>query len=305
MSWLDEKIAQLYKCELLTEQEVGQVCRQYREYAIEESNIQRLYSPVSIVGDLHGQFYDLLELFRINGRPGETSYLFLGDFVDRGFYSIETLMLLVCLKLRYPDKITLIRGNHESRQVTQVYGFYDECVRKYGSPAVWRLCTEMFDYFALAALVDGEYFCLHGGLSPNFDSLDEIRRIDRKREVPHEGPMADMMWSDPDETVFGWGVSPRGAGYLFGEDVVKIFRHTNQLKLIVRAHQLVMEGYRLMFDSSLATVWSAPNYCYRCGNVAAVMRIEDKGEVEFRTFSSAPIEQLPTRKSISPIEYFV
>ena len=115
------------------------------------------------------------------------------------------------LQVRYPDRITLIRGNHESRQITQVYGFYDECLRKYGSITVWRYCTEIFDYLSLSAIIDGRIFCVHGGLSPSIQTLDQIRTIDRKQEVPHDGPMCDLLWSDPEDTQ-GWGVSPRGAG---------------------------------------------------------------------------------------------
>jgi|SRR5271156_587991 len=111
----------------------------------------------------------------------------LGDFVDRGFHSVETFLLLLALKVRYPDRMTLIRGNHESRQITTVYGFYDECVRKYGSASVWRYCTEVFDYLALTAIVDGRVLCVHGGLSPSIGELDAIRLLDRKQEVPHEG----------------------------------------------------------------------------------------------------------------------
>lgn len=149
-------------------------------------------------GDIHGQFYDLKELFKVGGDVPETSYLFMGDFVDRGYYSVETFLLLLALKVRYPDRITLIRGNHESRQITQVYGFYDECMRKYGSPAVWRYCTEIFDYLSLSAIIDGRIFCVHGGLSPSIQYLDQIRSIDRKQEVPHDGPMCDLLWSDPE-----------------------------------------------------------------------------------------------------------
>ena len=304
-----------------------------------------------------------MELFRVGGDVPDTNYLFMGDFVDRGFYSLESFLLLLCLKVRYPDRITLIRGNHESRQITTVYGFYDECLRKYGSANVWRYCCEVFDYLALGALVlgtsstlepainsytdqgsqtipavddeieieimnsrnevtarfprsrrrmfdndnmassppaspnintpsktgpagtgasgdsggslssgGGAVLCVHGGLSPLIDSVDKIRLLDRKQEVPHEGAMCDLLWSDPDE-IDGWGLSPRGAGFLFGADIVKRFNHMNDLSLIARAHQLVMEGFKEMFDSSIVTVWSAPNYCYRCGNVAAILEL--------------------------------
>ena len=230
--------------------------------SVEESNVQRIDSPVTVCGDIHGQFYDLKELFKVGGDVPDTNYLFMGDFVDRGFYSVETFLLLLALKVRYPDRIYLIRGNHESRQITQVYGFYDECLRKYGSITVWRYCTEIFDYLSLSAIIDGKIFCVHGGLSPSIQTLDQIRTIDRKQEVPHDGPMCDLLWSDPEDTQ-GWGVSPQGAGYLFGSDVVSQFNAANDIEMICRAHQLVMEGYKWHFNETVLTVWSAPNYCYR------------------------------------------
>lgn len=208
--------------------------------------------------------------------------------------------------MRYPDRITLIRGNHESRQITQIYGFYDECMRKYGNANVWRYCCDLFDYMSLGALIDNQVFAVHGGLSPSINSLDQIRLIDRKREVPHEGPMCDLLWSDPEE-VNGWGLSPRGAGYLFGGNIVERFLHENDLTLIARAHQLVMEGYKQMFNDKLVTVWSAPNYCYRCGNVASVLKLDEKLQREFILFNAAEQENSsidsPAKKP--PPEYFL
>jgi serine/threonine-protein phosphatase 4 catalytic subunit len=174
MSDLDKQIEQLKRCEYIKESEVKDLCEKAKEILIEEANVQRVEAPITICGDVHGQFDDLMELFKVGGSCPETNYLFMGDFVDRGFNSVETFLLLVALKVRYPDRITLIRGNHESRQITQVYGFYDECMRKYGSINVWRYCTEVFDYLALAALVDNKIFCVHGGLSPSLGSIDEV-----------------------------------------------------------------------------------------------------------------------------------
>ena len=171
-----------------------------------------------------------------------------------------------------------------------MYGFYDECLRKYGSVNVWRYCTELFDYMSLAALVDNRIFCVHGGLSPSITTLDQIRTLDRKQEVPHDGPMCDLLWSDPEE-IEGWGLSPRGAGYLFGGDVCASFNHGNKVELIARAHQLVMEGYKTMFDDRLVTVWSAPNYCYRCGNVAAILELDEHLQRNYKILLAAPQDE--------------
>ncbi|KAK9817874.1 hypothetical protein WJX72_003508 [[Myrmecia] bisecta] len=329
MSDLDRWIEQLKNCEPLKESEVKVLCEKAMEILVEESNVQRVDAPVTICGDIHGQFYDLKELFKVGGDCPQTNYLFMGDFVDRGFYSVETFLLLLALKVRYPDRITLIRGNHESRQITQVYGFYDECLRKYGSVNVWRYCTDIFDYLSLSALIDNRIFCVHGGLSPTITTVDQIRTIDRKQEVPHDGAMCDLLWSDPEirtidrkqevphdgamcdllwsdpEDIEGWGLSPRGAGYLFGGDICANFNSTNKLELICRAHQLVMEGFKWMFSEQLVTVWSAPNYCYRCGNVAAILELDENLSKNFKVFEAAPQETrgVPAKKAAP--DYFL
>ena len=209
---------------------------------------------------------------------------------------METVTLLFVLKVRFKDRVHILRGNHESRQITQVcvppqraarfrqplltptrahrYGFYDECLRKYGSANVWKFFTDVFDYLPLTALIENQIFCLHGGLSPSIDKLDDIRSLDRVQEVPHEGPMCDLLWSDPDDRC-GWGISPRGAGYTFGQDVSEKFNHANDLSLVARAHQLVMEGYNWCHERNVVTIFSAPNYCYRCGNQAAILEIDE------------------------------
>lgn len=206
----------------------------------------------------------------------------MGDYVDRGYYSVETCLLLLALKVRYPERITLLRGNHESRQISQVYGFYDECLRKYGSINVWRMCTDVFDYLPLTAVVEGSFFCVHGGLSPSIKNLDEISEIDRFVELPHQGGMCDLLWSDPEEGQVGWGSNPRGCGFVFGEDSVTEFNATNNLKLICRSHQLVMDGYKYMFNEQLVAVWSAPNYCYRCENAASIMEVDENLDADFK-----------------------
>jgi len=284
---LDAWIAHLYECKYLPEASAIRLCEKARVMLMEEKNVQPVRCPVTVCGDIHGQFYDLMELFRIGGSPPDTNYLFTGDYVDRGYYSVETVQLLVSLKVRYKDRITLTRGNHESRQITQVYGFYDECLRKYGNSTVWKMFTDLFDYLPLTALVEKQIFCLHGGLSPQIDTLDHIMALDRVQEVPHEGPICDLLWSDPDDRC-GWGISPRGAGYTFGQDLSEQFNHTNGLTLISRAHQLVMEGYNWAHDKHVVTIFSAPNYCYRCGNQAAIMEMDEHLEYTFLQFDPAP-----------------
>ena len=302
---LDRQISLLFNCEIIQEAEVKALCDKAREILLEESNVQCVSSPVTVCGDIHGQYYDLQELFKNGGDCPQTNYLFLGDFVDRGLHSVETFLLLLALKVRYPDRITLIRGNHESRQITQVYGFYDECLKKYSSVNVWRYCTEIFDYLSLSAIIDGRVFCVHGGLSPMLNSLDQIRLIDRKQEVPHEGAMCDLLWSDPEEQELGWAVSPRGAGWLFGSEAVQAFNQRNSVDLICRAHQLVMEGYKYHFDRTLVTVWSAPNYCYRCGNEAAILQLDSSLQQNWIIFQAAPQETRPTPAKRPAAEYFL
>ncbi|KYO20282.1 serine/threonine-protein phosphatase 2A catalytic subunit alpha isoform [Alligator mississippiensis] len=284
---LDQWVEQLNECKQLSEGQVKSLCEKAKEILTKESNVQEVRCPVTVCGDVHGQFHDLMELFRIGGKSPDTNYLFMGDYVDRGYYSVETVTLLVALKVRYRERITILRGNHESRQITQVYGFYDECLRKYGNANVWKYFTDLFDYLPLTALVDGQIFCLHGGLSPSIDTLDHIRALDRLQEVPHEGPMCDLLWSDPDDRG-GWGISPRGAGYTFGQDISETFNHANGLTLVSRAHQLVMEGYNWCHDRNVVTIFSAPNYCYRCGNQAAIMELDDTLKYSFLQFDPAP-----------------
>jgi len=300
---LEKWIAKVRRCEHLEETELKQLCDLVKEILMEESNVQPVNSPVTVCGDIHGQFYDLVELFRKGGEIPKTNYVFMGDFVDRGHHSVETLQLLLCYKARYPQSITLLRGNHECRQVTQVYGFYDECFRKYGSANAWKYCTEVFDYLTLACVIDGSVLCVHGGLSPVISTLDQIRLLERNQEIPHEGPFCDLMWSDP-EDIETWGVSQRGAGWLFGSKVTSQFNHVNGLELICRAHQLVQEGYKYMFpEKNLITVWSAPNYCYRCGNVAAILAFDDHLDREVCLFKNVPESGAPSFEKAG-VQYF-
>tara|TARA_B110000208_G_scaffold160536_1_gene195719 strand:- start:384 stop:1376 length:993 start_codon:yes stop_codon:yes gene_type:complete len=246
--------------------------------------------PVTVVGDIHGQHVDLLEIFRIAGSAPLTNFLFLGDYVDRGRYSVETISLLLALRVRWPRRVTLIRGNHESRLITRTYGFYDECVKKYdGAGAqVWTVFTDVFDWLPFSAVVGRSVFCVHGGLSPVLAGIDAIRAtLPLGLPIPQEGPASDLLWSDPDDRL-GWGFSPRGAGFTFGADVTAAWNRANGVDLIARAHQLVMEGFNWGHGGAILTLFSAPNYCYRCGNRAAIWHIDDDGAGSFDLIVPAP-----------------
>ncbi|KAI4459152.1 serine/threonine-protein phosphatase pp2a-related [Holotrichia oblita] len=303
MAELDNWIEISKQCKYLPENDLKKLCDKVNEILLEESNVQPVSTPVTVCGDIHGQFYDLEELFRKGGQVPDTNYVFLGDFVDRGYYSLETFTRLLTLKAKYPEKITLLRGNHESRQITQVYGFYDECLTKYGNVNAWKYCCGVFDLLTVAALIDEKILCVHGGLSPEVITVDQIRCLERNQEIPHKGAFCDLVWSDP-EDIEAWATSPRGAGYLFGAKVTHDFMRINNLSLICRAHQLVHEGYKYMFDDKLVTVWSAPNYCYRCGNIASILEFETTENMTAKLFNAVPdSERVIPSRNVTP--YFL
>jgi len=283
---IDKQIEKLKRGEIIEESEVKALCDKAREILAKEDNIKRVNPPVTIAGDIHGQFYDLNELFKIGGECPDTNYIFMGNLIGKGANCVETFLLLLALKVRYPDHMTLLRGNHESKAISQVYNFYNESLSKYGSANVWSYCNEIFELMNLAALVGDKIFCVHGGLSPAINTLDEIRQIDRKQDVPSEGAMCDLLWSTP-EDIEGWGVCPRGAGYIFGGSIVAQFNQVNNIDIIARGLSLVMEGYSPMFNDTLVTVWSAPNYCNRCGNVAAILELDKNLNRRYKIFKEA------------------
>lgn len=213
----------------------------------------------------------------------------------------------------YPDKITLLRGNHETREITRIYGFYCEISHKYKSPDPWTWFTEVFDYLGVAAVrfppplshsSSTTAFSASTGVFPPPSTQStkyekppdfcnsQIRTIPRTEEIPSSGPFSDLVWSDPDN-VDRFRESPRGAGFVFGESAVNQFTETNGLELICRAHQMVQQGFQYMFSrSNLVTVWSAPNYCYRCENVASVLMLDANLERTFKVFREVGEEMM-------------
>lgn len=226
----------------------------------------------TVCGDVHGQFYDLLNIFELNGLPSEDNpYLFNGDFVDRGSFSVEVILTLFAFKCMAPSAMHLARGNHESKNMNKIYGFEGEVKSKL-SDAFVELFAEVFCCLPLAHVINDKVFVVHGGLfSVDGVTVSDIRAIDRFCEPPEEGLMCEILWSDPQPQP-GRGPSKRGVGLSFGEDVTKRFLQENNLDLVVRSHEVKDEGYEIEHDGKLITVFSAPNYCDQMGNKGALIR---------------------------------
>jgi serine/threonine-protein phosphatase PP1 catalytic subunit len=228
----------------IAEAEIRNLCERARPVLLSQPMLLELEAPIKICGDVHGQYTDLLRLFEYGGFPPEANYLFLGDYVDRGKQSLETICLLLSYKIMYPENFFILRGNHESAGINRIYGFYDECKRRY-SIKLWKVFSDVFNCLPVSALVDEKILCMHGGLSPEMEALSQIANLQRPCDVPDVGLMCDLLWSDPDTSVNGWAENDRGVSFVFGADVVAAFLERHDLDLIVRAHQVVEDGYEV------------------------------------------------------------
>ncbi|CAF0902240.1 unnamed protein product [Adineta steineri] len=252
-----------------------------------EPNILVVQRPVTIVADIHGQFYDLLTILAAGGDPAKTRYLFLGDYVDRGQFECECIFLLFALKIKYPNNINLLRGNHETRQMTKAFQFKLECEKKYCSKALYNACMNAFDALPICAHVDSRFLCMHAGISPDIQTLADIANLDRFKETPHSGPLCDLLWSDPSEdfdTVSDAqpnfkANNVRGCSYFFSYYACRDFLLRNNLLSIIRGHEVQKDGVRWFRKSSrtnfpvVISLFSAPNYCDTYNNVAAILKI--------------------------------
>jgi len=274
----------------LTDNEVRGLCIKAREVFLSQPILVELEAPVKVCGDIHGQYSDLLRLFEYGGYPPESNYLFLGDYVDRGQHSLETICLLLAYKIKYPENFFLLRGNHECASINRIYGFYDECKRRYNIK-LWKTFTDCFNCLPVAALIDNKIFCMHGGLSPELSSLEQIRRIIRPTDVPDTGLLCDLLWSDPDKDVQGWGENERGVSYVFGPEIVSVFLKKHDLDLVCRAHQVVEDGYEFFAKRQLVTLFSAPNYCGEYDNSGAMMSVDETLMCSFQLLKPASIER--------------
>ncbi|CAI7653928.1 unnamed protein product [Penicillium manginii] len=275
--------------------EIIAVCAAARNLLLSQPILLELDAPIKIVGDIHGQYPDLIRLFEQCGRPPLSNYLFLGDYVDRGKQSLETMLLLLCYKLKYPGNFFLLRGNHECANVSRVYGFHDECKRRCNLK-IWKTFTDVFNCLPIAAIVAEKIFCVHGGLSPILSDMNEIRKLTRPIEVPEHGLLTDLLWSDP-ANIKDWGPNPdRGVSWCFGKPVVAKFLKRNNLDLVCRSHAVVEEGYEFFGNKGLVTIFSAPNYCGEFENCGAIMSVSKELLCNF-IMLKPPNWKPPTKRS--------
>lgn len=269
-----------------------------------EPNVMTMEGSTIVAGDIHGQYFDLLTLLEIGGSPADQQYLFLGDYVDRGCFGMEVVLLLMSYKLRYPEKLVMLRGNHESRHLTSYFNFKREAEYKY-SLQVYNAMVAAFDCLPLACVVDHRFFCVHGGLSPELRTISDINALHRFREPPSSGPMCDLLWSDPldDKRVTMEALksrmeenfipnTTRGCAYVFSYGAAVAFLERNNMLTLIRGHEAQAEGYRLYRNSpqgfpSVICLFSAPNYCDTYDNKAATLTITD-GVLKLRQFNSSP-----------------
>ena len=217
---------------------IRRVQQKARHIILEQPTLLELRPPINVVGDIHGHFLDLLTILEEGGTPPTSNFLFLGDYVDRGKFSIETLCLCLCFKVKFPNNFFMLRGNHECAMINRVYGFYDDCKRRYNIK-LWKAFTDIFNCLPLGAVIDDRIFCIHAGLSPNLSTMDQLNsEIERPSEVLDHGLACDLLWADPEEGIKGFGCSERGVSFTFGADVIEKFLRKNKLDLICRAHQV-------------------------------------------------------------------
>ena len=281
----------------LSEEEIKFLCSESKNIFLKQPILLELGPCLNICGDIHGQFYDLLQLFELGGYPPEKNYLFLGDYVDRGKQSIETICLLLAYKIKYPENFFLLRGNHECSSVNRIYGFFDECKRRY-SIKLWKNFIDCFNCLPIAAVIEDTIFCCHGGLSPDLIFVNQIKNIIRPTDVPEYGMLCDILWSDPDndaEDYFGY--NERGISVTFSKKLLQRFLNDNNLELLCRAHQVVEEGYEFFGNNKCVTVFSAPNYCGMFDNSGAMMVVDENLKCSFNIIKC---KQAPAHGYINP-----
>jgi diadenosine tetraphosphatase ApaH/serine/threonine PP2A family protein phosphatase len=297
---LDDLIARLREADLPTVPEISAIAEAVIPIFDSEPNVLSLEPPLIVCGDTHGQLFDLIQLFEVGGPIPSSRYLFLGDYVDRGSHSVELITLLLCYKIKYPNDLFLLRGNHETRAVNREYGFSTEVRKKFASLEVWRIFNSVFDMLPIAAIIDSRVFCVHGGLHPELSDVDQLRNIERKQEPDLISIFSGVIWSDPSDAVDDWKRSVRRSGWLFNEHHLTKFLTENSLEKLVRSHEFV-NGYHVAFSGKVVTVWSAPNYSGVQKNRAGVLRIMAGTSENYLEYDAMPEENRGKKQTIASI----
>ncbi|OHS94456.1 Ser/Thr protein phosphatase [Tritrichomonas foetus] len=245
-----------------------------------QKTLLQIEPPIVVVGDLHGSFHDLLRVFSIFKEPPQTKYIFLGDYVDRGPFSLEVVVMLIAFQCAYPSHVYLIRGNHEISNVNSQYGFKMDIVLIYGFDDVWRSFQKVFDWLPLGAVIGKDLFCVHGGISPLLQDVSQILEIQRPISDPEDPLIQDLMWSDPSTNFLEFSESTRGVGSTFGANAIKSFIQSSGMRWIIRAHQCVDEGISVFPNGPVITVFSSSNYGTSNQNKSGVLVINEKNELE-------------------------
>ncbi|CAJ0585219.1 unnamed protein product, partial [Mesorhabditis spiculigera] len=275
----------------VSEDELRSLCGVAKNVFMNQPSLMEVEPPIVVCGDIHGQYSDLLRIFDKTGFPPECNFMFLGDYVDRGRQNIETICLMFCYKIKYPESFFMLRGNHECPAINRVYGFYEECNRRYRSQRLWQCFQDTFNWMPLCGLIGDRILCMHGGLSPQIQHLDQLRNLSRPSDPPNPSLGIDLLWADPDNWVKGWQANTRGVSYVFGQDVVIDFCERLNLDLIARAHQVVQDGYEFFANRKMVTIFSAPHYCGQFDNSAATMKVNEEMVCTFDVYR-------PTSKTV-------
>jgi len=269
-----------------------------------ESILLRIEANIVVVGDIHGNVDELIRLFEQNGYPPKTNYLFLGDYVDRGRFGVEVVILLFCLKIRFPNSIYLLRGNHEIEHISKYYGFYDEVISKYSDDLFYSF-QKAFHQLPIAAVVNKKTFCVHGGISPQLLELRSFEALRKPINIDYPSVFQDMLWSDPRNNEIDFVSNERGCGICFNNSALTRFLEDNSLQMLIRSHEMCEKGFVYPFDDSknCITIFSSPNYCGRKNTAAVVHLFNDNS---YHTVSIQAGDINSKRKLILPewlIEY--
>lgn len=268
----------------IPQQYIEDLCKSVTEIFLAEESILSLAPPITVCGDTHGQFTDTIRIFDVVGNLPDQQYLFLGDYVDRGSQSIENIIFLLTLKVLYPDRIFLLRGNHETEEISTVYGLRDECIKRYGF-GIYSMLLTVFEAMPFSALIADKIFCVHGGISSGKCDIETLKAVKRPLDLNTSTVITDLLWSDPNDEVQGFQSSPRGVSNLFGQNEAEKFLKANNLSMIIRSHEFCSEGTAFPFgkDGGVITVFSASNYCGTM-NSSAVLRIDEHLLLHFVMF---------------------